>query len=508
MSAALPARRGILVACAVLATLMQSLDTTIANVALPYMQGSLSASADEINWVLTSYIVAAAIMTTPTGWLSDRFGRRRFFALAVASFTAASVLCGVAQTLPQMVLFRLLQGMFGAALVPMSQSLMFDLFTPEKRGQAMSLWGIGVMIGPVIGPTLGGWLTSNYSWRWVFYINLPVGILAAIGILAFLPDKVRPTKRFDWTGFALLGLAVGSLQLVLDRGQEQDWFGSGEIIAEACVCGLCFFCFLIHLALYETPLVSPRLFRDINFFVGCTFIFIIGVVLYATLALLTPYLQTLIGYPVLSAGLLLGTRGIGTMAGMFVTGRLLGRVDVRLLMLVGFATLIASLDMMMRFSPDVSVAAIIESGLLQGVSTGLLFISSATVSFTTLPAHLRTQGTSLYSLIRNVGSSIGIAVTAALLVRNTQVNHASIAALVTPFNRMLDVGAVARLWNPTRASGAVALDAEVTRQAATIAFSDDFKLLLILGVIAAPMVFLLNTRQQAAPSSSAAADSH
>ncbi len=498
------ARRGILVACAVTATLMQSLDTTIANVALPYMQGTLSASQDEINWVLTSYIVAAAIMTTPTGWLSDRFGRRRFFALAVGSFTAASVLCGAAQTLPQMVVFRLLQGVFGAALVPMSQSLMFDLFPAEKRGQAMALWGIGVMIGPVLGPTLGGWLTEEYTWRWVFYINLPVGILTTIGMLVFLPDKKRPTGRFDWTGFGLLGIAVGSLQLFLDRGQELDWFGSSEIITEACVCGLACFCFLVHLALFETPLVSPRLFRDINFFVGCTFIFVVGVVLYATLALLTPYLQTLIGYPVLSAGLLLGPRGIGTMAGMFVTGRLLGRVNVRLLMLFGFATLIGSLDMMMRFSPDVSVAAIIESGLLQGVSTGFLFTASSLVTFTTLPVHLRTQGTSLYSLIRNIGSSIGISVTGALLVRNTQINHASIAALVTPFNRMLNIGAVARFWNPSQASGAASLNAEITRQATTIAFSDDFKLMLILGVIAAPMVFLLKTKASGAPASPAA----
>ncbi len=486
-------RRAILTVCAVLATLMQSLDTTIANVALPYMQGSLSASQDEINWVLTSYIVAAAIMTTPTGWLSDRLGRRRFFVLAVACFTGASVLCGVAQSLSQMVLFRLLQGVFGAFLVPMSQSLMFDLYPVEKRGQAMSLWGIGVMIGPVIGPALGGWLTDQYDWRWVFYINVPIGILAGLGMLVFLPGQARPTQRFDWTGFGLLGLAVGGLQLMLDRGQEMDWLGSREIIAEACVGGLAAFCFLVHLALFDSPLVAPRLFRDLNFVIGTAFIFVIGVVMYASLALLAPYLQTLVGYPVLSAGILLGTRGLGTMGGMFVTGRLVGRVNIRLLMLFGFAVLAGSLDLMIGFSPDVSTQAIVVSGLLQGISTGVLFTASSTITFATLPTTLRTQGTAVYSLMRNIGSAIGISVTSALLARNIQINHASIAEAVTPFNRLLHVGAVARFWNPLQARGATALDLEVNRQATTIAYSDDFKLMLILAVLAMPLVFLLRT---------------
>ncbi len=499
-------RRAVLATCAVLATLMQSLDTTIANVALPYMQGSLSASQDQINWVLTSYIVAAAIMTTPTGWLSDRLGRRRFFVIAIVGFTAASVLCGLAQTLPQMVLFRLLQGVFGAFLVPMSQSLMFELFPAEQRGQAMALWGVGVMIGPVIGPALGGWLTEQYNWRWVFYINLPVGIVAALGMLIFLPERARPTARFDWTGFGLLGLALGSFQIMLDRGQQLDWLGSSEIITEACLAGLAAFCFLVHLALFETPLVAPRLFRDINFLVGMLFIFVVGVVLYSSLALLTPYLQTLMGYPVLTAGTLMGTRGIGTMGGMLATGRLLGRVDARLLIFVGFVVLIGSLDMMIGFSPDMSAGTIVVSGLLQGVATGIIFTTSSTTTFATLPAELRTQGTALYSLLRNIGSAIGISITGALLQRNIQINHASITALVTPFNRMLGQAGIARFWNPLRGAGATSLDAEVNRQAATIAYSDDFKLMLILAVIAVPMVFLLRAPQPSRPQLRAGAE--
>lgn len=490
--------RGVLTLCAMLATLLQSLDGTIANVALPYMQGSLGASQDEVNWVLTSYIVAAAIMTSPTGWLTTRFGRTRLFVVAVLGFTCASVLCGLAQSIEQIVMFRLLQGMFGAALVPLSQAVMFDIYPLEQRGSAMALWGIGVMVGPILGPTLGGWLTQNYDWRYVFYINVPFGLLAAGGLLVFLPETRRVTSRFDWLGFAMLSIGLGAFQMMLDRGSEQDWFTSREIIVEATLAGLGLYCFLVHLALAEKPFISPRLFADRNFVIGTTFIFMVGLILFATLALLTPYLQNLMGYPVLTAGIVLAPRGLGTMIAMFICGKLLGRVSVQVLVVFGFAVTIYSLWLMMGFTPDVSAQAVVVSGFLQGLSVGFVFVSLSTVTFTTLPAELRTQGTSMYSLVRNLGSSIGISVTGALLVRNTQINHASIAAGITPYNHALQHGAVARFWNPLHQAGAMALNAEITRQATIISYVDDFKLMMVVSMLALPLVFLLRTPRAAA----------
>ncbi len=490
--------RAVLTACTMLATLMQSLDSTIANVALPYMQGSLAASQDQINWVLTSYIVAAAIMTAPTGWLTTRFGRTRLFVVGVLGFTFASILCGLARSIDEIVLFRLLQGMFGASLVPLSQAVLFDIYPIEQRGPAMAMWGIGVMVGPILGPTLGGWLTQNYDWRWVFYINVPFGLLATAGLILYLPETERTRQKFDWTGFAMLSLALGAFQLMLDRGSELDWFASREIIAEAILAGIGAWCFIVHFLLARDPFISPGLLRDRNFVIGTVYIFIVGLILYATLALLTPYLQNMMNYPVLTAGIVLAPRGVGTMLAMFLCGRMLGHVNVRVMVIGGFALTIYALYLMMGFTPDVSESQVIISGFLQGMSVGFVFVSLSTVTFATLPADLRTQGTSIYSLMRNLGSAIGISITGALLISNTQANHASIAAAITPFNRALQSGAAAQLWNPLTAAGAAALNAEITRQAAIIAYIDDFKLMAIISIITMPLVFALRTPKVAA----------
>src|ERR1700741_2576790 len=314
--------------CVILATLMQSLDTTIANIALPYIQGSVSASQDQINWVLTSYIVAAAIMIPTTGFLAGRFGRKRLLLVSVAGFTVASMLCGMAQSLVQIVLFRILQGVFGAALVPLSQSVLLDIYPKERQGSAMALWGIAVMVGPVLGPVLGGWLTENYTWRWVLYINLPIGALAFLGITTFLPETDRnPGAKLDWFGFGTLSLAIGALQILLDRGEQLDWLGSGEIWIEAIVAGSAFYLFLVHTFTADEPFVRPALFNNRNFLAGNLFTTIVGVTYYASLALQPPYFQTLMNYPVVSAGLAMGPRGIGTMVTMLIVGRLVGRVD-------------------------------------------------------------------------------------------------------------------------------------------------------------------------------------
>jgi MFS transporter, DHA2 family, multidrug resistance protein len=463
-------------------------------VALPYMQGSVSASQDQINWVLTSYIVAAAIMTAPTGFLAGRFGRTRLFVISVVGFTVASVMCGLAQSLDQIVAFRLLQGMFGAALVPLSQAVMFDIYPAERRGSAMALWGMGVMIGPILGPTLGGWLTENLNWRWVFYINVPFGVLAAFGLLTFLKETPRNAAvKLDWIGFGALSLGIGAFQMMLDRGELLDWFSSTEIIVEAVLAALGFYCFIVQMALARSPFLSPKLFTDINFVVGTIFIFMVGLILYATLALLTPYLQTLMNYPVVTAGIALAPRGAGTMLAMMICGRLVGKVSIRLLVSAGFGMTAYALYEMTAWTPDVSEWTVINTGFVQGLSIGFVFVPLSAVTFATLPTALRTQATGIYSLMRNIGSAIGISVTGALLQSNTQVNHAAIATAVTPFNHALQSGAAARLWNPATPSGASALHAEVTRQASIIAYIDDFKLMLILVLVALPLVLVIRT---------------
>jgi DHA2 family multidrug resistance protein len=484
-------KRRLLVLAVMLATIMQALDGTITNVALPYMQGSLSASQDEINWVLTSYIVSAAIMTTPIGWLTSQFGRTRVFIICVTGFTLVSICCGLSESIAQIVSFRVLQGMFGAALIPLSQAVLIDAFPAEERGAAMALWGIGVMVGPIMGPTVGGWITAYYSWRWVFYINVPIGILTVIGILASLQETPRTRTRFDWPGFLLFSLAIGSFQLMLDRGQQQDWFSAPEIIIEACVAGTAFYCFIVHFSLAQNVLVPPRLFRDMNYSIGIFFTFLTSANIYATLALLSPYLETLRGYPAATAGLLLAPRGAGTMLAMYVTGKLTGKVDNRLLVIFGFACTIYAMIEMMDFTLVSSNEALVTAGFIQGLGAGFIIVALSVSTFATLPPDLRTQGTSVFALLRNLGSSIGISVTGSLLVRNTEINHASIAAAITPFNHNLAQGAAAVIWNPLTRGGASALDLEINRQAASIAYIDDFKLMLLVSVAALPFLAFL-----------------
>jgi DHA2 family multidrug resistance protein len=493
------AHRTIVTLCVILATLMQSLDSTIATVALPYMRGPMGASQDQINWVLTTYIVAAAIMTAPTGFLASRFGRTRVLVISVVGFTIASVLCGLAQSIEQIVAFRILQGMCGAALVPLSQSIMFDIYPPERRGSAMAMWGMGVMIGPVLGPTLGGWLTQNYNWRWVFYINVPFGIVAALGLLTYLRETPRtPLVKLDWLGFLSLSVAIGAFQMMLDRGSQLDWFSSAEIILEACVAVGGLYCFIIQMALAPAPFLSMRLFKDLNFVVGVLLIFVVGVILFATLALLTPYLQALMNYPVITSGIALAPRGAGTMLAMLICGRLIGKVSLRLLIGFGFVSTAYALVEMTRWTPDISEWTVASVGFTQGLSVGFVFVPVSILAFSTLPSELRTQASAVYSLIRNLGSAIGVSVTGALLERNTQINHAQIVEAVTPFSRPLQDG-LTRAWNPMDPHGAAMLNGEVTRQASIISYVDNFQLMLILSLCAMPLIFLIKPSRLNAP---------
>jgi DHA2 family multidrug resistance protein len=484
--------RALITVCLMIATLMQSLDSTIANVALPYMQGSLSASYDEITWVLTSYVVMAAIMTAPVGWLAARFGRKNLFIVCLAGFTLTSMLCGIAESLPEMVLARLLQGAFGAALVPLSQSTMLDIYPPEQRGAAMSVWGMGVMVGPILGPTLGGYLTQDFNWRYVFFVNLPFGIVAILGLL-FLMPKVKLTAQaaFDWTGFAALSLGLAGLQLGLDRGEELDWLNSGTIITYFIAAALGFYLFLVHMSLARNTFIPRAIFSDRNFVAGLITMFSVGMVLLASSALLSPFLENLGNYPVASAGLVMAPRGAGTMGAMLIAGRLSNRFDPRAIMLFGYGLLALSLWMQMGWTPADSVPYMAETILIQGAGLGFVFIPLQVVAFYTVKAELRTQGTSLLSLVRNVGSAIGISLTSALLDRQTNVEHAVLTQNITPFNRVLQTGH-AQMLDPASVHGASLLNSLIDVQAQIIAYVDDYKFLLMTTIPAVACLFLMS----------------
>jgi DHA2 family multidrug resistance protein len=484
------AHRGLITLCVILASVMQALDNTIANVALPRIQGSLSTTQDQMSWVLTSYITATAIMTPLCGWLAGRYGRKRVFMYSVVGFTVSSALCGLALSLPQIVLARLLQGLSGAALIPMSQAVLLDINPPERHARAMALWIMAITVGPILGPVLGGWLTEQYNWRWVFYINVPVGVLAYLGIAAYMPDSPRRSAAFDFFGFAALSLGIGALQLVLDRGQLRDWFNSGEIMLEATLAVLGLYLFVVHvLTTRAHPFVSPALFRDRNFLTGNIFIFIVGVVLFATLALLPSLLQRLMAYPVVLAGLITAPRGVGMLIAMFVVNRLSKLVDVRAVIALGFALTALSLWQMSGFSLQMDYWPVIWSGLTQGIGTGLVFVPLATVTFATLPASYRNEGTALFSLVRNVGSSIGISAVMALFTRNLQVLHSQLGAHVNPFSPALLFGGGA----PATSAALAGLDARVNAQAEMIAYNDDFRLMMLLTLAAIPLIALLRS---------------
>jgi MFS transporter, DHA2 family, multidrug resistance protein len=501
------ARRTMVTICAMSATIMQALDTTIANVALPYMQGSLSASLDQINWVLTSYIVASAILTAPTGWVADRFGRKRVFIICATGFTVASILCGLSQSITQMVAFRLLQGAFGAGLVPLSQSVLLDSYSAEERGSAMAIWGIGVMLGPIMGPTLGAWLTDNYSWHWVFFINLPVGIFTVLGLMTFMQETERQRdRRFDWFGFLTLAIAIGALQLALDRGEQLGWFGSSEIIAEVIISAIGFYFFLAHTLTTETPFIRLALFRDRNFVAGSLFMVVIGVVLFGTMALVTPFMQNVIGYPILTAGILLAARGVGTLVAMVLVGRLLKVVEARYLVLAGLLLATLTLDQMVGFTDLTSARTIVMASLAQGFGLGLVFVPLSTVAFTTLAPQLRTEGTAILTLVRNVGSSIGISLVIAQLTDTATRMHAHLAEFINPFNDALKAPDVASILNTATNAGRAMLDLLLTQQAMIIAYANDFKLLMLLTAATIPLVFFIGTsRARTAPSAEQAA---
>jgi len=487
-------RRTMVTVCAMTATIMQALDTTIANVALPYMQGSLSASQDQVNWVLTSYIVAAAIMTAPVGFIANRFGRKKVFIVCAAGFTVASVLCGLAQDISQMVGFRLLQGVFGAALVPLSQTVMLDMYALHERAKAMSIWGMGVMLGPIMGPSLGAWLTETYSWHWVFFVNLPFGIVTVAGLMVFMDETELNLKmKFDWFGFLALAIGIGSMQLALDRGEQLGWLESNEIIIEAIIAVIGFYYFFAHSFTTSRPFIQFAIFKDKNFVGGCIFMCVMGLVLYSTMSLSSPFLQNVIGYPILTAGLLLATRGSGTFVAMMLVGRMMKYIEARTLIMSGMTLLAASMYFTSKWTDQTGVTEFVIVNVAQGFGLGLVFVPLSTVAFLTLPNHLRTDGTAMLTLLRNVASSVGISIVIANLTSGTRMAHAVLVEHVTPFNNALQMPNVTGIINMATDGGRAMMDAIVTLQATIIAFGLDYQLIMLVTLLAIPMALIIGS---------------
>lgn len=478
------------------ASLLQILDTTIANVAIPHMQSSLGATADSITWVLTSYIIASAVAMPITGWLADRVGARRLFIGSVAGFIATSMLCGLAQNLESMVVFRALQGITGAFIPPLSQSFMLDTSRPSRHPQVMAIWGIGIMIGPILGPILGGWLTESASWRWVFYVNLPFGMLSLAILMAELPQRDATPRRFDLTGFILLGLALAALQLMLDRGNHVDWFDSVEIWLYAFVALSTGWMVTVHFATARNPLFATSLFADRNFAIGLMFMIAVGVVLFANMALMPPMLQHLFGYSVIDTGLVLMPRGIGVLISMQISGFLIRKgADPRAIVATGFAVAAYSQWQMAHWSLAADTWQFATDGLLQGLGLGLIFIPVNIMSFATLPPRLRTDGSSLLNLARSLGASVGISITTILLAANIQRGHEEIGARVTLDGlASVDLATIDRYQSAGQAALQV-LDNEVNRQAAMVGYVDDFYLMMWLALAAVPLTLLLRRAQ-------------
>lgn len=481
------ARRALILLSVILATTLYATTLTIANVALPQMQGDLSASIDQIAWVLTFNIVATAIATPPTGWLAARFGRKRLLVWAVGGFTVSTVLCGLATSLPELILWRTLQGLFGAPLVPLSQAITLDTYPREQHGTATALWGLGVMLGPILGPTLGGYMTELYNWRWVFFVVAPFGVVALLGCLAFVPETERQAARpLDWFGFVVLSIAVAATQLMFDRGQRQDWFESPEIVTWAVIAVLGFYLFVAHSLTAARPFFDPRMFLDRNFVVGLLLMFVFGLLVFVPMVLIPTMLERLGGYPVMMIGLLLAPRGVGTMLAMIVCGRLVTRLDPRVLLAGGFVAQGVSTWLMAQFNLDTGPWQVFWAGLLQGFGVGMMFVPLTVVTFATLPVAFRTDGSALFHLLRNIGSSIGISLAVTFLVRSTQHNRAELAEHASPFNEILGHGG----WDLSTLDGLLAISGEINRQAAMIAYVNDFHVMTLLAFGALPLILL------------------
>ena len=499
-----------LIAFAVMmAVFMEVLDTSIANIALPHIAGSLSATTDEATWVLTSYLVSNAIILPMTGWLGNYFGRKRVLLSCVMMFTFASALCGLAWNLQTLILARILQGAGGGAMVPIAQAILLESFPPAKRGAAMAMFGMGVIVAPILGPTLGGWITDNYSWRWIFYINLPVGIMAVLMQEWLVEDppyiKRNKAATIDFIGFALLAIWLATLQISLDKGQEEDWFGSNWIRWLVAISAVSLAGFVVREFTADHPLVDLRVFRNRNFAVGVMLMAVVGVILYGTTAELPLFLQTLMGYPALQSGYALSPRGIGAFVTTFIVGRLVGRIRSRWLLCCGFTLLAGSSFMLSDITLQVSQARVILPSILNGVAISFIFVPLTTTTMGQLRQSQMGNATGLYNLMRNLGGSIGIAFVTTMLARGAQAHQALMVGHLTPtdpvFRQRLAAAhaLLVRHGDPVRAtSRAYSLVYNtLDHQAHLWAFVDNFRLFGLLALGCVPLIFLFKRIKRA-----------
>ncbi len=487
-----PQQRRMITIFMITGAIMVTMDSTIANVALPHMQASFSATQEQVSWILTSYIVATAIFTPLTAYLAERIGYRTMLTFSFGGFAVASVLCANATSVETMVLYRTIQGATGAAVFPLSQAVMLDINTKEEYGPAMALWGVGMMVGPIIGPIVGGYITDLWGWPWIFYINVPIGLVAAFGIARFLPDKELQDHPFDLMGFVLLALAIGSVQLMLDRGQSLDWLESTEIVIEMMLFFLCSYMFVVHINTTDQPFIAPELFRDRNLCVGLLLSFIVGSTFVPAIALIPLFLQSLSDYPAKLAGLILAPRGLGMMVGMFVVGRLIGRVDERILISVGLIVSAAILFRMAFFTPDVEVWTVVWTGFIQNFGMGLTFVPTSTLAYSTLAPHFRTAASGLYNLMRNVGTSMGVAMVFTILARGIQENHARLAEEITPFNDALSGPNMPDRFDLSQVPDLFIFDMMLNREATVTAYQTDFLIMGVVTLSVLPFVWLMS----------------
>lgn len=474
-----------------LATLMNTLDSTIANVALPHIQGSVSAAQDQITWVLTSYTIATAIMTPLSGWLSQRIGRKRMFQFSIVGFTVASMLCGMATSLPEIVVYRLLQGMAGASLIPLSQAVMLDLYPQRLIPRVMSLWSAAVILGPVIGPTLGGWLTETLNWRWVFYINLPIGILAFLGIQTFMADDAGGRQRpFDFLGFSSLALFVASFQLMLDRGPGLDWLDSREILIEGAIMIGGLYVFITHSVTTKNPFFHRDLARDTNFVGSAVFGFFVGIILFSSSALLPLLMQNLLGYSALQSGWASMPRGVGSLIAFLAVPFLVSWLGARQVLTFGVLISAYALWEMSHFDLSMTDGPIKVTGFIQGLGTGLMFAPLSTLGYATLAPGLRTEGTIIATMSRTLGSSVGISVIQALLTNNSALAHARLTERIVPADPSVS-GALPSMLDPSTPAGLQMLNAEVTRQGAMVGYDNVFSWMAVGALMMLPLILIM-----------------
>ena len=474
-----------------LASLLHALNMSTAYVALPNMQGNLSASPDQIGWIITTFVVASAVGTVLTGWMANRIGRRRVFLASIIGFTVTSLFCGMATGFNELVIMRALQGFVSAPLLPVSQAIMLDTYPRRRHGFAMSIWSMGMILGPVIGPTVGAMLTEWYDWRYLFFLNVPMGLLAFVSVVFTLPDAERDKQNLDWIGVISLILGVVCIQLMLDRGERQDWFDSPEIVAEAVLAVLAFYIFIVHCLTHDRPYVNLTIFKDQNFVVGSCLIFVFGIAVFSSLFILPLFLQNIQGYPVLEAGWIVSVRGIGTMIAMIMSGFLADRMPPKFLILFGLVCVGVSSIYMTDWTAQVSPFDIIWVTLISGFGMGVMWVTLTTVTFSTLMPGLRTEGAALFALIRAIGASCGTSVIVAILVRSSQVNYVELRDHIHPFSEALGLSRTSLLWGLDSMSGLAALRNLVVTQAETIAYLNAFTFLVAVAVAGVPFVFLL-----------------